>query len=142
MRAKSPIKAQVLIYKIVNNQPQVLCLKRSIKDGGFWHVITGTLEKEESLMECITREIKEEINIREITHVSEELKKYIWHKDNSPILVVEFCVQIPHDSAIVLNEEHSDFKWLKPKEARQILEKNSAKELLDLFIEHIKNDKK
>lgn len=133
MKTELPVKAQVLVYKIIDNQPLVLCLKRSKDDGGFWHVLTGTMDSDESLIECIYREINEEIGVDKIIYLSGELERHVWHKNNLPIWIMGFAVEISDIDKITLNHEHDDFVWLSQIDARKKLEKDSAKELLDIF---------
>lgn len=137
MNEQLPIKAQVLVYKRVEQNIFVLCLKRSQIDGGFWHILTGTMEMNETLTECIYRETKEEIGIDNILYLSKELNKHIWHKNNLPIWIIEYAMEISNSDKIILNNEHSEFKWLKQNDALMLLEKDSAKKLLNLSFDHI-----
>ncbi len=137
MNKQLPIKVQLLVYKIVGHDVFVLCLKRSQIDGGFWHVLTGTMEKDETLAECVYREIREEIKIDNILHLSEELNRYVWHKNDLPIWVIEYATEISNSDEVVLNCEHDEFKWLKQEDAMILLEKDSAKKLLSVSFNYI-----
>jgi len=125
-------KIQVLIYSFVNGSIKCLCLKRSKKDGGFWHVLTGTLENNESQEECIKREIYEELGLVDILNISPALKEWVWKKGSENILVIDFVAHI-NKFKLILNEEHTDYCWLSPKEACIKYEKESGKEMVDLL---------
>ena len=143
MNKQLPIKAQILVYKRVEQDIFVLCLKRSQIDGGFWHTLVGTMEMNETLMECIYRETKEEIGIDNILHLSKELHRHIWYKNNLPIWIIGYAMEISNFDKVILNNEHSEFKWLKQNNAMVLLEKDSAKKLLSLSSNYInKNVKK
>jgi 8-oxo-dGTP pyrophosphatase MutT (NUDIX family) len=125
-------KIQVLIYSFVNGDIKCLCLKRAKKDGGFWHVLVGTLEKNESNKECIKREIYEELGLDNILNISPVLKKWAWKKDSENILVTDFALFI-NNSKLTLNEEHTAYCWLSPIKAYAKYEKKSGKEMVDLL---------
>lgn len=130
---KLPIKVQGIVFKIDDDKnKKILCLKRSPEDGGFWHILTGTLEPEESLFDCLRREVEEEIGVKEIKSFSEELHRFLWEKNNIPIWVFTYGIEID-DQEINLNEEHTEYKWLNISEARDLLASDSAKEALDEF---------
>lgn len=129
-------KVQVLIYSFTEGCIKCLCLKRNKKDGGFWHVLTGTLEDNEKNEECIKREVNEELGFVDILSISAELKEWVWIKDLEEILVIDFVVCI-NKLNLILNNEHTEYCWLSPKEAYAIYEKESAKEMLLLLKEYL-----
>lgn len=130
---KLPIKVQGVFYKANSDDSQVvLCLKRSPQDGGFWHILTGTLEPNESLTECLVREAKEEIGVINIKSISKEIHRFIWEKQGTPVWVFTYAVEIG-DSPITLNSEHSEYKWLDPEKAKELVQSDSAKEVIEIF---------
>jgi 8-oxo-dGTP pyrophosphatase MutT (NUDIX family) len=137
MNNQLPIKAQVLIYKVLEHEVYVLCLKRCQEDGGFWHVLTGTMEMDETLKGCMYREIKEEVGVDNILHVSKELNRYVWQKNDLPIWVIEYAIEISDSEEITLDHEHDAYRWEKRDEAMALLEKDSAKNLLSLSLKYI-----
>lgn len=124
-------KVQAILYKIEESGIKCLCLKRNEADGGFWHVLTGTLEKNENWQEGLLREISEEIGKQEIVEISKPLKKWIWKKDQEEILVCDFAIII-ESATITLNDEHVEYTWLPLNYAYERLEKESAKEMITL----------
>ena len=71
-------KVQTIVFKIHNDQVLCLCLKRSEEDGGFWHVLTGTLEAQETWEEGMRREVIEEIGIQNMLDISPMIKEWVW----------------------------------------------------------------
>lgn len=95
------------------------------------------MEMDEALKGCIYREIEEEIGIKNILQISEELNRYVWQKNNLPIWVMEYAIKISGSEEIVLNREHDAYKWENRVEAMALLEKDSAKSLLNLSLKYI-----
>ncbi|MGB8816171.1 MAG: NUDIX domain-containing protein [Minisyncoccia bacterium] len=126
------IKAQAIVYKIIKGEIYCLCLKRCLSDGGFWHVITGTFEDAENDKSCLQREIMEELGEQKILNISPRLKEWIWKKNNDDIVIYDYALCLD-DNDIILNEEHTEFVWLKPEEAYNKYEKTSAKEMISLL---------
>lgn len=131
-------KVQAIVYKIVEDKLFCLCLKRSIVDGGFWHVITGTLEGNETIKDCITREIREELGDHVILNISPKLKLWKWNKNGVDFDIVDLAIEI-NDGKIVLNNEHTEYAWLEPLEAEKIYDKDSAKEMVNLLNTYLAN---
>ena len=60
-----PIKVQGIVYRQRRGgDVEILLLKRSEEDGGFWQMLTGTMEMNESVEECLVRELWEETGVR------------------------------------------------------------------------------
>lgn len=134
MKEKLPIKVQGIVFRVdADNNKEALCLKRSPEDGGFWHILTGTLEPEESFFDCLRREVEEEMGVKEIRSFSEELHRFLWEKNNTPIWVFTYGIEID-DQKVILNEEHTEYKWLNIPEARNLLASDSAKKALDELV--------
>lgn len=131
---KLPIKVQGIVYRVdKKNKRKILCLKRSPEDGGFWHILTGTLEQPtESLFDCLQREVEEEIGVNNIKSLSSELHRFLWEKNNVLIWVFTYAVEVSN-SKVTLNEEHTEYKWLDISQARKLLKSDSAKEALTAF---------
>lgn len=77
-----PIKVQGVIYAEENKKRDYLIIKRRENDGGFWQGVTGTVEEGELLVECLIREIKEELGVKkeDIAKISQILQTIQWKK--------------------------------------------------------------
>jgi len=125
-------KIQAIIYKIVKGEILCLCLKRSPLDGDFWHVTTGTVEQEETDEQCLEREIKEELGEQKILLLSSKLKEWVWEKGDEEISMHDYVVCL-EDRDIILNEEHTEYVWLKPADAYNKYKYESAKEMVEML---------
>src|SRR5690606_37686990 len=99
-----PIKVQGIVYrKSKSGQVEILLLQRSDEDGGFWQMLTGTLEFDESIEECLLRELKEEAGIAKIKAISEEVYRFSWQKQDYTVVEVVFGIEVPANSEVKLS---------------------------------------
>ena len=130
-----PIKLEGIIYRTINDRIEYLLIKRTPEDGGFWQPVTGTLEDGENLINCLKREISEEIGITEILRISDILHTFNWEKkDGTVITEYVYAVEIKNDSIITLSpNEHDDYIWLPYSEAKDTLLTDNNKESLRII---------
>ncbi|MDW7669223.1 MAG: NUDIX domain-containing protein [Bacillota bacterium] len=111
---------RVIIKAMVLKNNKILILKRHPKQKvapGKWEMTGGKLELEESLEECLTREVKEETNI------DIEIKKILYATDHNTeilgkvVIIVYLCE--PKNDKVILSHEHSDFRWVEVEEFRR-----------------------
>ncbi len=111
---------RVIIKAMVLKNNKILILKRHPKQKvapGKWEMTGGKLELEESLEECLTREVKEETNI------DIEIKKILYATDHNTeilgkvVIIVYLCE--PKNDKVILSHEHSDFGWVEVEEFRR-----------------------
>ena len=133
-----PIKVELFVCDRSEKDPKILLLKRSVQDGGFWQPITGTLEFEESLKDCILRELKEETGISNIRSISPEIYRFHWEKKGYTVVELVYIIDTP-EKDIILSHEHEDFKWVSIEEARTMLEKENNKNALERFVDVTKD---
>ena len=100
---------------------KVLLLKRR----NYWDIPGGRLERRESVLDGLHRELKEELGLKEVTglfHVMLVLTNIripIQNGDVGLVLSVYQC-EIPHFTPI-LSEEHDEFRWFIAEEAVEVL---------------------
>ena len=126
MYKELPIKVESIVFSRNGDTCSFLLLKRSLEDGGFWQPITGTLEMDESIRQCLLRELEEETGIREVIHVSEEIHRFSWQKKDYTVVEMVYGVEVPHQE-ITLSSEHTEYRWCNFDEAMQLLEKENNK---------------
>lgn len=128
-----PIKVQGVIYAEENNRRDYLIIKRCENDGGFWQGVTGTVEEGELLVDCLIREIKEELGVKkeDIAKISQILQIIQWEKKNG-FVVTEYvyAVQINRRQKIWLSDEHVEYKWCDFSKAYNTLGKENNKNTL------------
>lgn len=128
-----PIKVQGVIYAEENKKRNYLIVKRREKDGGFWQGVTGTVEEGELLIDCLTREIKEELGIEkeDIAKISQILQTIQWKKQNGFVITeYVYAVKIDRGQEIWLSDEHVEYKWCDFDEAYNTLGKENNKNTL------------
>lgn len=124
-----PVKFEGIPYCKKDDSFKFLLVKRIPEDGGFWQPITGTLESNESLIDCIYREFEEEINIGrdKIVGITEMFYQFIWDKKDVRISEYVFGVELSDVFDINLGDEHDDYKWCSFEEVLGFLEKENNK---------------
>src|SRR5660398_78149 len=119
---------RVIMKAMVLKNNRILILKRHPKQKvapGKWEMTGGKLEIEESLEECLIREVKEETNL------DIEIKRILYATDHNTeilgkvVLIVYLCV--PKNDKVVLSHEHIKFKWVEVEEFRNTV----FKEIVD-----------
>lgn len=126
-----PIKVQGVMYSKTSDKIEYLIIKRSEIDGGFWQGVTGTLNEEESLTQCLKREIYEELGTTKIKDIS-NLKEVLQWAKKTGFVITEYVytVEFDRDVNITLSKEHDDYKWCTYEEAYNTLEKDNNKNTL------------
>ena len=111
-----PIQIEVILFRRIDGEIQYLLLKRISKLGEFWQPVTGGLEKGETKMEALKREIKEETGIENLVRIIEGVHYF---ELATPLHEKEYVygVEVLPTEKIVLSWEHSEFKWYSFLEA-------------------------
>ncbi len=126
---------------IRDSQGRVLLLKMANDHGvypGQWGLVGGGLEDNETIEECITREIKEELNLTAtqltpfmFTSDQHEKKLRSGGAEDQYLLFLLFLVRA--EGQIVLNDEWVDYRWVSCDEARTLpLNPKTSEVLLEL----------
>lgn len=103
---------KTVVAALIENQGFYFVAQRAKgqKLEGFWEFPGGKLEKNESIEQCIIREIKEELNIKIVPKniFSETIYEYEFEK----IKLIGVISQIVEGNLEL--RVHSQYKWLKP----------------------------
>lgn len=134
MKKELPIKIQTILYRIENNIPLILVIKRSPEDGNFWQTITGTLEMNESIITSRNRELEEEVGITDAVYDEQEVNRFSWQKKDWVVVEIVYSA-ITQTREVKLSLEHTEYKWLPIDEAIDLVEKVQTKECLAKFKE-------
>lgn len=132
MSERLPIILQTIIYRIKNNQPEFLLLKRTEERGGFWNTVNGTMEMDENVDECRKREIIEETGIENILSFSDELYRFSFEYKEAPITVIVFSAQIDEIQEVKINGEHTEYGWFIYDKAIEKLKFDDDKKALEI----------
>ncbi len=103
----------------IDGEEKILLMKR-VK-GGFWCHVAGSIEEEETGIDAIVREFKEETQI-EVSNLfnAQFLEQFYEASVNVIQLIPVFVVMCPPEQEVVLNEEHTEYKWCSLKEALEL----------------------
>lgn len=110
------MKTHPVVIGVIQFKGKILLLKRSKTkkhSPNLWEFVSGFLRKGESAEEAILREIKEETNLKgKIKKSGKPFEaKDIWGR----WIIIPFLISVKSDK-IKLSREHSEYKWIKPKE--------------------------
>ena len=133
MSNKLPVIIQNIIYRKKGESYEILLLKRSADRGGFWNAVNGTLELQESVIDCRARELFEETAIRDVIHWSDEIHRFSFLYKNDIFVVVAFAAQVNGDQEVVINDEHTEYRWVSFDEASTLLKFDDDKTVLQNF---------
>ncbi|MEI6790594.1 MAG: NUDIX pyrophosphatase [Myxococcaceae bacterium] len=132
---KLPIRFEAIPFYKEGDVFSFLLVKRVPDDGGFWQPITGTLESNESLAECMRRELAEEVGVHEedIKQVSDMFYSFTWLKGETTIAEYVFGVELATKKEALLSEEHDEYRWCSYDEALELLSKDNNKKAYEEF---------
>jgi lipoyl(octanoyl) transferase len=110
---------------IVRRGDEFLVLLRCEVDGGYWHVVAGGVDADETYAKAAARELREEIGL-EAEPVDLD-RTYVY---DEAVEVHAFLVDVPNGWEPMLNDEHADYRWCIPADAAAILHWPETKELV------------
>ncbi len=130
-----PIKLEGILFAKTGGEIKYLVLHRRPEEGNFWQPLTGTLNSDESIIECLYREIKEEIGLSklEIIDLTDEVYRFEWKRNEETILEFVYGVELNFDQNIILSNEHDQYRWCSSDEAISILDKENNKKAFEVF---------
>ncbi len=106
---------------------KLLAIKRNYSDNrpGVWENPGGGIKRNETIVECIKREVLEE------TGICISNPKYIYDVDlkNTNIVFKNF-IGVTNQESIMLSKEHTAYKWLDIKEYLEIIEDEIKEDFL------------
>ena len=92
---------------------EVLLLKRNETLVGEWCQIAGGIEEGETAWQAALRELKEETGLTAQALYSADICEQFYEADRDAItLVPVFVACINENDPVILNHEHSDFRWV------------------------------
>ncbi|ASG09086.1 DNA mismatch repair protein MutT [Vibrio anguillarum] len=100
----------------IDGEMKLLLMKR-VK-GGFWCHVAGSIEQGETGIDAIIREFREETQIEvSALYNAQFLEQFYEASVNVIQLIPVFVVMCPPEQGVVLNEEHTEYKWCSLEEA-------------------------
>lgn len=118
---------KVVTVLLINDEEKILILKRSNKVNtykGMWGGVAGYIEENEEPYETATKEIKEEVGLKEedvellkkLDPISftdfYEGKQYDWK-------IFPFLFKLKDKRKIKIDWEHSEYRWITPPQIKE-----------------------
>jgi len=110
----------VVLLKEFNGEYKVLLLKRAtpvLKD--IWCYIGGGIEEGEKAWESALREIREETGITKVSLYTSNKFDQFYSSIEDYIYIAPVFVGYVDEEDVILNYEHTDFKWMSFIEAKE-----------------------
>lgn len=128
---KARVKIQVHIYCIFPDSGirRFLILRKPNSRGGFWQPVTGNVEPDEPLEECVRREVAEETGIQSLEQL-DRIGEFQFAKNGQQFTESIFVAKGPV-CEIHLSSEHIEHRWEPYETARELIHYGSNKEGLD-----------
>ena len=103
------------VFVFVRRGAQVLVLRRSERQGGYWHGVAGGVEEGETWREAAARELVEE------TGLAVELRDLEQPYVYDSVTVHTFVADAPPGWEPVLDWEHDEYRWCDTAAALELL---------------------
>lgn len=121
---------EVAVFVTRKSDSEVLILRRSAEQGGYWHVVAGGVEPGETAAEAAERELREETGLVTEAVAGVKVTEYVYPLTEEPadrrdqhdpsvaeVEVTCFHVTAPDDWEPSLDWEHDGHLWCAPEEA-------------------------
>jgi 8-oxo-dGTP pyrophosphatase MutT (NUDIX family) len=137
----------VVVYKLVNQKPEYLILKRK-KHWKGWEFTKGGIEKGESKEETVKREVKEEtgLKIKKLNKFNIQGKYFYKNalRDRKETIGQTYCLysaEVFPGRVIFDKREHSKYIWLNYENAEKKLTWSNQKRCLKIVNQKLTNRK-
>lgn len=118
---------------------EFLLLKRSEEEiyPGLWQMVSGKIEKNEKAYETALREIKEETGlIPQKLWVAPNVDMFYDHTGDCMSFLPVFAALVDSDSNVKISNEHSEFMWTKPEDAKKYLTWEGQRKSVDIITQY------
>jgi len=130
------------IFRVQKGKLEFLLLKRSPDEyyPNFWQMVSGKIKENETAYNAALRELKEETNLIPVKLWVAPTVNSFYAPDKDYICVLPvFAAKVKYDCEVKLSKEHTDYKWVNPEEAKQLLAWNGQRESVDVIIDYFNN---
>jgi dATP pyrophosphohydrolase len=131
------------MFRETNDDMEFLLLKRSDKViyPGLWQMVNGKIKENEKAYETALREIKEETGlVPEKLWVVPKVDSFYSHENDNIMLLPVFAAKFKASSKVVISEEHTEFKWVNPIDAKKMLAWEGQRQAVDLIVNYFKKE--
>lgn len=105
---------------------------------GIWQVITGTIEENETALQSVIREIKEETSIEAVNiWVLPYVTQFFNISRDAISASAVFGILVNEEETVKLSTEHTEFQWLDYKSALEKIVLESHNKGMSVFLEQV-----
>lgn len=141
--AEIPIRsfiASLVAVRETQVRHEVLLLKRTQTLIGEWCQVAGSIEEGETAWQAALRELDEETGLKPNALYSADTCEQFYETDRDAITIAPvFVAFIDNTAEVLLNHEHSEFRWVSFEEAAELVAFGGQRRVLrwieDEFIE-------
>jgi dATP pyrophosphohydrolase len=130
------------IFRIKNGELEFLLLKRSPEQyyPNLWQMVTGKIKENETAYQSALREIEEETGLTpEKFWVAPTVNSFYSPDKNYICLLPVFAARVNQECEIKLSKEHTEYKWVNPDEAKQLLAWDGQRKSVDVIVDYVLN---
>lgn len=127
------------IFRETKDGIEFLLLKRAPYQyyPNLWQMVSGKIKDSEKAYETALREIKEETGLSpHQLWIAPNINSFYSPDDEYISLIPVFAAKVDFDSIVKISNEHSEYKWLKPEDARNLLAWEGQRKSVDLITEY------
>lgn len=132
------------IFRTNGSDLEFLILKRAENENyaGIWQMVTGSIDNNEKAFEAALREIKEETGlIPQKLWVVPNVNSFYSPEKDKVIMIPVFAALVQNNSVVTISNEHSEYKWVKKEEAKQLLAWNGQRKSVDTIYQYFTSEK-
>ena len=122
---------------------EFLLLKRAETEiyPGLWQMVSGKIRNGEKAFKTALREIKEETGLTPKRFwVAPNINSFYYPEEDYISMLPVFAALVNKDSKVQISREHTEYKWLKPVEAKKLLAWSGQRNSLDIILEYFTNE--
>jgi 8-oxo-dGTP diphosphatase len=120
---------------IIRKEDKILVVKRSFSDDhepGIWETVGGGMDEKSSPQEALYREVMEEVGLK--VEVKDPFNVFTFTKDTGEFKIGMTFICDYISGEVRLSSEHSEYRWIKPEEFKQLKSIPSLHAEIDKYI--------
>ena len=127
------------VFRETKNGIEFLLLKRSETEiyPGLWQMVSGKIHEGEKAFETALREIKEETGlIPNKFWTAPNVNSFYYPEGDYISMLPVFAALVESNSEVKISDEHTEYKWTKPAEAKEMLAWVGQRNSVDIITEY------